>query len=406
VSRDDGRTFGRTRELDAEGGADPGTPEYRRAARSSNVLWTGGGRCIRLALDLPAGAAVSKVRVFFINSSGTAEGPGSSPPDPGPVATAPAGGGLSTPTAEAMTAEPTFITREEWGANPSLMNCQPDVAPAVKMAFVHHTAGSNSYTRSQADDVVRSIYAFHTNGRGWCDIAYNFLVDRFGDVFEGRSGGMTVPVVGAATQGFNTGSFSVSMMGNFDAHPPPAPAMRSLRRVLAWRLDVAHLPPQSHAIMTSAGGDNTRYPAGTQVRLRAISGHRDTGYTDCPGTALYRRLGTIRNAVNAMGLPKIYRPALSPDAVTSGVGLVQITAGATDPLIWSVQVMDADGALLASFPDQTGSRLNIEWTPSASTPYPRVAGTYLVVIQGETARGRLAREAILPLRSKVPRGLY
>ena len=392
---DDGRSFARTRELESEGGADPGSAEPMGPDHGTNLLWTDGGRCVRIALDLPSGAAVAGLRAVFVNSSGTAAGPGTGPPDAGP------GAGLEP--ASAMTRRGRIITREQWGADPRLLNCTPDVAPALKMGFVHHTAGTNSYSRGQVDDILRGIYAFHTNGRGWCDIAYNFLVDKFGRVYEGRSGGITVPVVSAATQGFNTGSFSVSAIGNFSTKRPTTSMMRAIRRVIAWRLDVAHLPPTGHTIMTSGGGDNTRYSEGTDVKLPVISMHRVTGYTACPGNRLAALLDEIREKVDRMGLPKIYRPELSATEIGTGVGDLRVAARASARLTWSVHVEDEKGATFAVLPDQGGDRLGLTWTPSDTAPYPREAGTYYVVVRGTDGDGRLARPARLVFTVKLSR---
>ena len=282
------------------------------------------------------------------------------------------------------------------------MNCTPGVADEIRMAFVHHTAGTNDYLPEESDDIVRAIYAYHTRGRGWCDIAYNFLVDRYGTVFEGRSGGPTLPVIGAATQGFNTGSFSVSVIGNFDAEAPPRPAMRALRRLLAWRLDVAHVPALGQATMVSAGGDNTRYAAGTLVRLPVIAGHRDTGYTDCPGDALYARIPDLRPRVAALGAPKIYRPRLSSEEVPPGTTDLRIRARGSEPLTWSVAAYDPGGAQIATFPPTTGDRLRLVWGGGSQTALPTAPGTYLVSIEARNAAGRIARPAVLTLHVGPP----
>jgi uncharacterized protein with LGFP repeats len=311
-------------------------------------------------MDLPKGAVVSNVRVLFINSSGTAGGPGTGLGDVGPVAVGAPGGPFAPSVAEALTRRPRIITREQWGADPKLMNCTPLVADFLSTAFVHHTAGSNAYTQAQADDVVRGIYAYHTNGRGWCDIGYNFLVDRFGDVFEGRSGGVTNDVIGAAQMGFNTGAFSVSVMGTFDYVRPPGPAVGALERLLAWRLDVGHENPSARTVMISAGGDTTRYPAGTKVKLRTISGHRDTGITDCPGIILYAMLPGIRSHVATVGLPKLYNPRLSISTIVSGQPVdIRIRAKGSTSMTWSVSVLDPIGNAIASFPGQTGEALEL-----------------------------------------------
>ncbi|HXF35892.1 MAG TPA: peptidoglycan recognition protein [Actinomycetota bacterium] len=376
--------------LPAEGGPDPGTAEFRPGAQGTNLLWTGGGRCAVVRLSLPPGTVLAHPRVVFINPSGTAAGPGTAPPDPT----------AGLPPASAATRDPALVTREEWGADPRLLNCTPDVADELRMGFVHHTAGRNDYSRAEADDVVRAIYAYHTNGRGWCDIGYNFLIDRFGRIYEGRSGGPTLPVVGAAQQGFNTGSFSVSLIGNFETRAPPRAAMRALRRLLAWRLDVAHLPPKGRTWMTSGGGDNNRFAAGTVVRLPVIAGHRDTGLTACPGDAVYRRLPGLRDAVARTGLPKIYRPRLSTTRLTPDVTRLRIRAGASGPLTWSVAAFDRSGARVATFPPATGERLALTWDGTGD-PLPRTPGRYEVRIRARNGDGERARPAILPFR--VPR---
>lgn len=64
----------------------------------------------------------------------------------------------------------------------------------IHAAIIHHTAGSNDYSPEDSAEIVRAIYAYHTQTLGWCDIAYNALVDKYGQVFEGRAGGITKAV--------------------------------------------------------------------------------------------------------------------------------------------------------------------------------------------------------------------
>ncbi|HEX9122802.1 MAG TPA: peptidoglycan recognition protein [Actinomycetota bacterium] len=388
--------------LEPEGGPDPGTPEYRPGQQGSAYLWTGGARCARFSLELPAGAELRDLRVLFINSSGTAEGPGTGPRDVGPVATGDLGPPFGVPRADAMTQRPRIIAREQWGANPKLMNCTPWVAPFLKMGFIHHTAGSNAYSRAQADDVVRGVYAYHTNGRGWCDIGYNFLVDRYGDVFEGRSGGVTNDVVGAAQMGFNTGAFSVSMMGNFDAVRPPAHAVGVLERLIAWRLDVAHVNPRARTVMVSAGGSTTRFQTGTEVRLRTISGHRDTGLTACPGRYLYPLIPAIRDVAGSMGLPKIYQPTLSTTSIPSDGPLsVRIRARSSASFAWRVIVLGPSGDTVVVIRGSKGPTLDVRWVADGSAQ-PLEAGEYRVLVETTGAVGGRARPATLTVVAEPP----
>ncbi|HEX6331029.1 MAG TPA: N-acetylmuramoyl-L-alanine amidase [Actinomycetota bacterium] len=366
--------------LGSEDDADPGSPDAN-SRRGSSFLWTGGGRCIRLALELDRGVRVSDVAVVFVDSSGEV----------------PSAGGFAG-TAQAFAKRPRVVTRQAWGADPKLLNCTPSVADRVLMGFVHHTAGTNAYSPAEADDVIRGVYAFHTNGRGWCDIGYNFLVDRFGTVYEGRSGGMTEPVIGAAQMGFNTRAFSVSVMGNFETAAVPTAVQRALVRLLAWRLDLAHVNPSARATMVSAGGSNTRYEAGQVVRLPTIAGHRDTGLTACPGDRLYKLLPSIREKVAKRGLPKIWKPRLTEEGLVAGTPTkLRILARGSTDLRWSVTLLGPDGAAIADLGTRNGTRLALRWPKTGPPPQPTVPGTYTVQITGDARGGATARPASLPL---------
>ena len=181
---------------------------------------------------------------------------------------------------------PQIVPRSAWQADESIRKEKPVYADTLRMAFVHHTAGTNSYTRAQAPAVVRAIEIYHVKGNGWNDIGYNALVDRFGTVYEGRFGGIDRNVVGAHAKGFNTGSFGIAVMGDFRAVDPPPASVDALVRTLAWRLDLGHVDPLSTFNGISSG--NERFGAGISVFLRAISGHRDTGLDDVPGPAPLR----------------------------------------------------------------------------------------------------------------------
>ena len=100
---------------------------------------------------------------------------------------------------------------------------------------------------------MRGIEVYHVQGNGWNDIGYNFLVDRFGTVYEGRGGGIDRNVIGAHAQGFNSGTVGVALIGNFMRATPTEAQQDALVRLLAWRLDVAHLDPLSTVVSPPAG---------------------------------------------------------------------------------------------------------------------------------------------------------
>jgi hypothetical protein len=257
-----------------------------------------------------------------------------------------------------IAASPAIVPRIGWNANEKIRREKPRYAAAVRFALVHHTAGSNSYAPSQSGVIVRAIELYHVLGNGWDDIGYNFLVDKYGQIFEGRYGGMTRPVIGAHAQGFNTGSVGIALLGNYGARAPSAAAQTALENLLAWRLDLAHVDPRSS--LTWISGGNPRFPAGSPVFLRAISGHRDTGFTACPGAALYARLPTIAKVVAATGLPKLY----SPSVKGSMVGRLRFTARLSTMLPWTVTVTNGSGEAVAV---GSGVGTAIDWTWDSST---------------------------------------
>jgi hypothetical protein len=270
---------------------------------------------------------------------------------------------------------PLILSRLAWGANERIRRGRPKIANAIRFALVHHTAGSNTYSRAQSAAIVRGIQLYHVRSNGWDDIGYNFLVDKYGQIFEGRFGGIDRNVVAAHAQGFNEGSVGVALLGNYDAGAVTPLARSALVRVLAWRLDVAHLNPMSLLNWTSGG--NPRFATGVPVTLRAIGGHRDTGFTSCPGSRLYSELNSIARLVDATGLPKLY----TPRAVGGPGGFVRFTADLTEHLPWSVVVTDAGGAPVAT---GQGEGMTVDWTWDArSVP----AGRYTYAIDaGPTVR--------------------
>ena len=236
---------------------------------------------------------------------------------------------------------PQIITRQGWKANEKIRRAAPRYAPVLETAIVHHTAGGTGAGPEDSAAIVRGIELYHVKANGWNDIGYNFLVDRCGQVFEGRFGGMTQNVIGAHAQGFNTGSVGIAVIGTYSSTKPTKQAENALGKLLAWRLDVAHVDPASSAMFSSGG--NPRFPVGEGVYLRAISGHRDTGFTACPGNALYARLGALTEVAATTGLPKLYEPS-----ARGTIGKVVRFAGRlSQPLTWTVTVTAADGKRVA-----------------------------------------------------------
>ncbi|WP_432076353.1 N-acetylmuramoyl-L-alanine amidase [Streptomyces wuyuanensis] len=187
---------------------------------------------------------------------------------------------------------PGIVTRKGWGANEALREKQFVYTKTVQAAFVHHTATGNRFTCQQSGSVLRSIYRYHVESSGWRDIGYNFAVDKCGNIYEGRAGGVAKPVLGAHTRGFNTNSMGIAVLGTYSSTTPPKAAVDAIAKLTAWKLGLFGANPKSTTYLTSGGGN--RYAKGTKAKLNVISGHRDGFSTDCPGTRLYGQLGTAR----------------------------------------------------------------------------------------------------------------
>ncbi len=303
----------------------------RRSWRVGSPYWVGTSNMLAYRLV----GQVRRLRIWYVWS----------PVSPSPVRTT------------AMAGSPRIVPRSGWHAQDEILRGRPRYASSVGFAVVHHTAGSNVYSRAQSAAIVLGIELYHVRGNGWNDIGYNFLVDKYGQVFEGRAGGIDRNVIGAHAEGFNTGSVGVAVIGNYSAARITSAAQRALVGLLAWRLDIAHVDPLS--TVTWRSGGNPEFPRGRAVRLRAISGHRDTGYTSCPGTSLYAKLPAIAQAVAVTGLPKLYAPT-----VTGGLGgPVRFTARLSTPGAWTVTVRDSAGSVAAR---GRGAGSTVAWTWDAT----------------------------------------
>ncbi|GGX76746.1 hypothetical protein GCM10010324_22690 [Streptomyces hiroshimensis] len=187
---------------------------------------------------------------------------------------------------------PRIVTRAGWGADESLRESGFVYTGAVRAAFIHHTASGNRYSCSQSASVIRGIYRYHVVSSGWRDLGYNFLIDKCGTVYEGRSGGVARPVKGAHTLGFNSNSMGIAVLGTYGTTSPSSAAVDAVADLTAWKLGLFGANPAGTASLVSGGGN--RFKKGTRVKLKAISGHRDGFATECPGDRLYSRLGTAR----------------------------------------------------------------------------------------------------------------
>ncbi|WP_245713528.1 peptidoglycan recognition protein family protein [Nocardia vaccinii] len=229
----------------------------------------------------------------------------------------PSDAALSAIAAPLANGGPKVITRAQWGADPSLLCDKPTVDDGLSGIAVHHTAGRNDYTAAESPGIVRAIYTYHAKTLGWCDIGYNALVDKYGQIFEGRAGGLDKPVQGAHAGGFNEHTAGVALMGDFQSQPPTDAAIQAAGRFIGWRAGMAGLNPLSNTTLYSQGTGYTKYKKGAAVKLPTIFAHRDVGKTTCPGNAAYARMDRIRRiaaqTASSAGSAKPANNAVSQD---------------------------------------------------------------------------------------------
>ncbi|WP_344488599.1 FG-GAP-like repeat-containing protein [Streptomyces enissocaesilis] len=277
--------------------------------------------------------------------------PTASPTTP-PTGTPTTAGPSPSPTPTVPTAPPSTVTRPPmtlragWGPDKSLATnySDPEYIDRVQAVFVHHTVDSNNYSCAESPAMVRAIYAYHVTPRpgyeGWKDIGYNFLVDKCGQIFEGREGGTDLPVLGAHTYGFNSYSTGIALLGNFETGRPTQAALDSAARVAAWKLGQYGVSPTG-TVTLEAAADTGKYTKGQKATLNTVSGHRDGFATACPGANLYTKLPAIRKFATGAGrnsaIPTtdfnrdgVTDLAVGTPKVASGDGTVTVLPGSTD----------------------------------------------------------------------------
>jgi len=310
---------------------DAGTTDASRAVRGgTDSVWIGDSDAVQLAFAASPAGGPQDLDLALVGSA-------PKPATAGVVGTAAAGTAIirtaayTTSSVQAVATAPRVISRAEWGAPAQV--CAPDVASKLVGAVVHHTAGSNDYaSAAEAMQQIRNDAAFHINGRGWCDIGYNFVVDKWGNIYEGRANSLTQPVIGVHTGGFNTGTVGVAMLGTYTAAPSAA-TQQAVAQIIGWRLGAYGVDPQGWMSYATGAGENSRF-ANETVVLPRVFGHRDAAYTACPGDGGYSALPAIRSmaaAGAATVAPLNALPIGTVDAVVATTTSVTVSGWTLDP---------------------------------------------------------------------------
>ena len=371
----------------------PDAEEARNILYGTEPLLTNSATSVEVRIDTPDGVAVTQPSLVLLDSPTIKSD--ASIPDPDPAVDGSDSGPISTVAASTISAPmPAIITRAEWGADESLRRSGPKFAPTIKAAFIHHTASKSNYSPEQAPAQMRNLYTYFTKGLRYSDMAYNFIVDRFGRLYEGRGGGMDQAVVGGHTSGFNDQTFAVSALGNFQNFKPNDPEMAamvdSVSSLLAWKLSMNHRDPNGQiSLVSDSSAGTSQYEPGQTATALVVGGHGDIGSTSCPGKHLEAQLPAIRAATGA----KMGASMINPTAIPANWGEalpVRITAATNAPLAWNLSIRSQCGDVVRSLAGGQGEpgQLGIDWDKNNDAGAPVPPGTYTVTMNstgnGET----------------------
>ncbi len=251
----------------------------------------------------------------------------------------------------------------------------------VRFLLVHHSASRNGHTTAEAPGILRAFYDFHTGPeKGWNDIAYNFLIDAEGGIWEGREGSIAGSVAGDATGGNQGFSQLVCVIGDYNLISPPEAALSSLTQLLAWLADKHGVATSPGSTVTFTSQGSNKWPAGTSVTTPTINGHRAMSATTCPGDNLYEIVaGSLTADVDATrnGAPPPTNPTtVPPDPTTSFVDATTVpeetatsavpTTAPADPVPTASTPSTPAGAVVASVVSSSSTFPEVEILPATA----------------------------------------
>lgn len=181
-----------------------------------------------------------------------------------------------------------IIPRDVWGANTAAWDphSSTDIDDPARLSWppyyygfsrvvIHHTATTNNYTDGAQQ--MREIYLYHTYSRGWGDVGYNYLIDKYGNIYEGKLGGDGV--FGYHAYGpANRMAFSVSLIGNFTNTQPTTAMLNSLKELIAEKAILYGYPSLTYSSGALSKWMNPNY---------TVFGHRDSYFYCYEGHPMY-----------------------------------------------------------------------------------------------------------------------
>jgi uncharacterized protein (DUF3820 family) len=215
-----------------------------------------------------------------------------------------------------------ILTRADWAADESLMQWPPRYQKVQKFV-IHHTVTDDG--GSNVGATIRSIYYYHAVTRGWGDIGYNYLVDKFGNIWTGRQGGDNV--IGGHAYGWNNGSIGIAALGDYSVTAPTGQLQGAIANIIAMKSAQFGIQPYGSDLFKH----QEQAPDGTWVDITStppnVQGHRDCNYilsqhggqTSCPGNGIYNMLDGLRRlAQNAVVTGFVDLPYLDPQLPKAG----------------------------------------------------------------------------------------
>ena len=261
----------------------------------------------------------------------------------------------------------------------------PTYATDVRFAIVHHTAGHERVlTRRGRSDRERDP-ALPRAGKRLERHRLQLSRRPLRHDLRGALRGVDRNVVGAHALGFNTGSVGIALLGTYgDAKPSAVPLRTAIAQALAWRLDLAHVDPSS-VLTVSLRRQRAVRDRRPGVADGRVSGHRDTGLTECPGDrALRRARRRSRRPSRSLGGLKIFDPTADVDG---GAGRGSLHGSHQAQSLGSRMVEATVASRWLAAPGR-GTAVDWTWDVGGS-----VAGSYTWTISAGAARTASAPSA-------------
>ena len=275
----------------------------------------------------------------------------------------------------------TVIPRSSWGGDLAPVGpLEAEATGDVVFLLVHHTVSSNGYASDDVVGLLRGIFNYHTGEKGWPDVAYNFFVDAYGQVWEGRTGSLSAPIKGDATGGSQGHAMLCCFVGDHQSVAPTAPAQRAMVALLAWLGTTYGIDTSPGATTSFVSRGSQRWPAGATVTTTTIAGHREMSNTVCPGDAAH---ALVRDEFPA----RVTALRGSPPLSTPPTGEVAVPTSATTSAAPTTTSSTTPSAAPASASSSTATAGESTTTRAGSVSSTTTAASVEVAAPGEGSSG-------------------